>query len=303
VPRTRARRAAKQARRPLSAALADPRCYGAGVSEVRVAETHVSWVFLTGRYAYKVKKPVKLPFVDFSTLRSRRHYCREELRINRRFAPDLYLGVVPIGGTPASPRVGRKPALEYAVKMREFPADARLDRRLAANGVPGSALAEFGAWLAKFHARLPPIRGIAAGEIGAGALRNIDELADSLGRRRHGELKVLRAWTEARCTRLAPVFKRRAAEGKHREGHGDLHLQNLLWRDGAIMAFDALEFDRKLREVDVVSEAAFLAMDLRAHGRPDLAYAFLNGYLEEPSRTSSRPQGTHCQGIHRPHNS
>ena len=99
---------------------------------MRVAETHVSWVFLTGRYAYKVKKPVKLPFVDFSTLRAREHYCREELRINRRLAPDLYLAVVPIGGSRAAPRIGRKPAFEYAVKMREFPADARLDRRLAA---------------------------------------------------------------------------------------------------------------------------------------------------------------------------
>jgi aminoglycoside phosphotransferase family enzyme/predicted kinase len=280
VPRKRARRASKPARRPLSAALEDPRCYGAGVDEVRVVQTHVSWVFLTGRYAYKVKKPVKLPFVDFSSLRAREHYCREELRINRRLAPDLYLGVVPIGGTPTSPRVGRKPAIEYAVKMREFPADARLDRRLAANGVPRSALSDFGAWLARFHGRLPPIRGSAAGDVGAGVLRNLEELADCLGRRRRRELEVLRTWTEARCTSLAPVFARRAAEGRHREGHGDLHLQNLLWRNGAIMAFDALEFDRRLREIDVVSEAAFLAMDLRAHGRPDLEYEFVNGYLE-----------------------
>ncbi len=90
----------------------------------------------------------------------------------------------------------------------------------------------------------------------------------------------MRAWTERQCASLAPLFARRAAAGAHRECHGDLHLQNLLWRDGKIVAFDALEFDRKLRDVDVVSETAFLAMDLRAHGRTDLAYEVLNRYLE-----------------------
>ena len=181
MPRKRARRTKEPARRSLPAALTDPRCYGRGVTKVRTVETHVSWVFLTGRYAYKIKKPVKLPFVDFSTLALRRRFCREELRVNRRLAPALYLAVVPIGGSPAAPRIGRKPAIEYAVKMREFPTAARLDRRLAAKRVPRAALAEFGARLARFHAGLRPVRGIAADEIGATALRNIDELAEYLG--------------------------------------------------------------------------------------------------------------------------
>ena len=103
MPRKRARRAKRPARRSLPAALCDPRCYGPGVDEVRLVETHVSWVFLTGRHAYKVKKPVKLPFVDFSTLTRRKRFCDEELRVNRRLAPELYLGVVPIGGTPRQP--------------------------------------------------------------------------------------------------------------------------------------------------------------------------------------------------------
>jgi uncharacterized protein len=244
-------------------------------------ETHVSWVFLTGRYAYKVKKPVKLPFVDFSTLKRRKRFCDEELRVNRRLARELYLGVVPIGGTRAAPRIGRKPAFEYAVKMREFPSEARLDRRLAANRVPRTAIAEFGARLAKFHDGLPRVRGIKASEIGATALRNIDEVAVFLRSRRHRQaLAALSAWTERQRARLTPVFARRAAAGAHRECHGDLHLQNLLWRDGKIMAFDALEFDRKLRDVDVISEAAFLAMDLHAHGRADLEHEVLNRYLE-----------------------
>jgi uncharacterized protein len=264
----------------LPGALCDPRCYGPGVREVELVETHVSWVFLTGRHAYKVKKPVKLPFVDFGTLKLRKHYCEEELRVNRRLAPQLYIAVVPIGGTPAAPRVGRKPAFEYAVKMREFAATDRLDRRLEGKRLPDAALPEFGARLARFHSSLPPVRGIAPDEIGATATRNIDELQSYLGRGSRREVALLRAWTERQCVRLAPIFVLRAAAGAHRECHGDLHLQNLLWRDGKIVAFDALEFDRKLRDVDIMSEAAFLAMDLRAHGRTDLAYALLNRYLE-----------------------
>jgi aminoglycoside phosphotransferase family enzyme/predicted kinase len=280
VPRTRARRAKRPARLELPAVLRDARCFGPGVDEVELVETHVSWVFLTGRYAYKVKKPVKLPFVDFSTLRLREHYCREELRINRRLAPELYLSVVPIGGTPQAPRVGRKPALEYAVKMRQFPSDARLDRRLAANRVPRAALAAFGARLAQFHGSLRTIRTVAPDEASRAAQRNVDELASLFGRARREQLTKLRAWTDEQCARLAQIFAQRAAAGAHRECHGDLHLQNLLWRDGAIMAFDALEFDRKLRDIDVISEAAFLAMDLYAHERSDLAYEFLNRYVE-----------------------
>ena len=160
-------------------------------------QTHISWVFLTGRYAYKVKKPVKLPFVDFSALKLRKRFCDEELRVNRRLASDLYLGVVPIGGTPAAPRIGRKPPFEYAVKMREFPPGARLDRRLEANRVPRAAIAEFAENLAEFHGDLKPVRGIVAAEIGATAARNIDELAALLNSSREGEaLALLSAWTK-----------------------------------------------------------------------------------------------------------
>jgi hypothetical protein len=161
VPPKRGRRAKSPARRSLPEALRDPRCYGPDVDEVRLVETHISWVFLTGRYAYKVKKPVKLPFVDFSTLKLRKRFCDEELRVNRRFAPEIYRRVVPIGGTLAAPRIGRTPAFEYAVKMLEFPSDARLDRLLAANRVPRTALGELGARLAELT---PACRACAASQ-------------------------------------------------------------------------------------------------------------------------------------------
>jgi hypothetical protein len=280
VPRAsnRGKRSSRNAGLP--AALLDPRCYGRGVKKVRLVETHVSWVFLTGRYAYKVKKPVKLPFVDFSTLALRKRFCEEEVRVNRRLAPELYLGVVPIGGTPAAPRVDRSPAFEYAVKMHEFPASARLDRRLAQDRVPRTAAAEFGARLAQFHGGLPPLHGIATEETATTALRNVEELAALTKPDHKADIDFLREWTKRRCASLAAVFAWRAAGGAYRECHGDLHLQNLLWQAGKITAFDALEFDRKLRDIDVVSETAFLAMDLRAHGRRDLSYEFLNRYLE-----------------------
>ncbi|HEX6996618.1 MAG TPA: AAA family ATPase [Gammaproteobacteria bacterium] len=275
---------AGDAANPLVAGLARPEAYGPGVAAVRMVETHISWVFLTGEHAYKVKKPVKLPFLDFSTLERRRRFCELEVAINRRIAPELYLGVVPIGGEPAAPRVGQAPAIEYAVKMREFPAGARLDRRIAADAVPREALAAFAERLARFHAAAPPVSSLPRDPVEAAvraALENFDALepaaADEAER---GRLQALRTWTEREGERLAPAFRARFAAGRYREGHGDLHLENLVVLDEEIVAFDALEFDIELRQIDVMSEAGFLVMDLMAHERGDLAYAFLNRYLE-----------------------
>ena len=265
----------------LIAALKNPACYAHNVDEVRLAETHISWVLLTGRYAYKIKKPIKLPFLDFSTLPRRLHFCREELRLNRRLAPELYLGVVPIGGSPSAPRVGKKPAFEYAVKMRQFPPEARLDKRLAANAVTRAAITEFATRLAKFHGGLPALDTDPAGRLAQAAAReNVAALAQHVRGRQRRELDTLRAWTDREFAGLAAMFAQRTAEGAERECHGDLHLENLLWHDGSIVAYDALEFDPALREIDVVNEVSFLAMDLIAHGRHDLAYDFLNRYFE-----------------------
>jgi aminoglycoside phosphotransferase family enzyme/predicted kinase len=251
------------------------------VQAIRIVETHISWVLLTGEYAYKVKKPVELPFLDFSTLENRLHFCNEELRLNRRLAADLYLEVVPIGGTRTAPRIGTKPAFEYAIKMRQFTDDARLDRRLAANALPAEALRVFAQRLARFHAELPATTSSAQpAQIVAAALDNFAELDKHVHGPQREQLRALEAWTNRQGHQLMSVLGERAATGAHRECHGDLHLENLLMRGDEIVAFDALEFDPKLREIDVLSEASFLAMDLMAHGRTDLAYEFLNRYLE-----------------------
>jgi len=260
-------------------ALRKPAAYDDGVTEVRFAETHISWVFLTGRYAYKIKKPIKLPFLDFSTLELRRHFCDEELRLNRRLAPNLYIGVVPIGGNPNAPRIGVEPAIEYAVKMRQFPEDARLDKRLESGALEAQPLRVFAERLALFHSGLPPLTPQGASELAlGGALDNFFQLEKHAPR---ADLGPVLEWTKRCAAALGPRIDRRASDGRYRECHGDLHLENLLVQDGEIVAFDALEFDAKLREIDVASETAFLTMDLLAHGRGDLAYSFLTRYLEE----------------------
>ena len=143
-------------RPPLIRALLEPAAYPHGVEEISLVETHISWVLLTGEFAYKVKKPVDLGFLDFSSLELRRSYCDEELRVNRRTAPDLYINVVPIGRDGGTFRVGREPAVEYAVRMRQFPHDARLDRCLKAGRVGREESRELAATIARFHEGLEP---------------------------------------------------------------------------------------------------------------------------------------------------
>ncbi len=257
--------------------LFDPAAYPHPVDRVRLIETHISWVFLAGEYAYKLKKPVNLGFLDFSTLKRREHCCREEVRLNRRLAPDIYLGVVPIAGSP--PRVeGEGPVLEWAVKMRAFPAEATLDRE--ADITPGQvdAIADR---VARFHLEIAP----APGEFGtpdavrAPVAENFRQLRELLPTP-DSRLDALEAWSVAEGQRLAGHFAARRAEGHIRECHGDLHLGNIAWVDDAPLIFDGIEFNPGLRSIDVISEVAFLCMDLMHRGHVALAWRFLNRYLE-----------------------
>ena len=266
--------------------LLEPGAYPHAVKEIQVIETHISWVLLTGEYAYKVKKPVDLGFLDFSTLEARRRFCEEELRVNRRTAASLYLDVVPIGKGPDGPRVGAAPAVEFAVQMRQFPHSSRLDRCLQAGslGLP-EARALAGA-IARFHGELPPREEIdAAYEVERASKPARNNFMHLDPRRFDDEsqqrLAVIEAWTLQQAEALAPAFEARARGGAIRECHGDLHLENLLLRDGRFVPFDALEFNPNLRWIDVANDIAFLVMDLMARGRSDLAYSVLNGWLEQ----------------------
>jgi aminoglycoside phosphotransferase family enzyme/predicted kinase len=264
--------------RRLVLALRDPACYPHDVSRIELIETHISWVLLTGSFAYKVKKPVRLDFLDFSILEARRRFCEEELRLNRRFAPELYLDVVTIGGTAEAPRIAATPAIEFAVRLRQFPPDAGLDRRVAADAVSGGEMRQLAQTIAHFHAEQPPAGSAGAHTEASANLRELERTLAAAGWRY--PLDRVRGWTAERLDALSAAFAAREQAGAIRECHGDLHLENLVVLDGRIVPFDALEFSAALRTTDVVDEAAFLAMDLLAQGRGDLAFEFLNRYFE-----------------------
>jgi aminoglycoside phosphotransferase family enzyme/predicted kinase len=266
--------------------LLEPDAYPHAVSGLKLIETHISWVFLTGEYVYKVKKPVNLGFVDFSTLERRKFFCEEELRLNQRTSNHLYLDIVPIGFVNGKPKVGLQPAADYAVRMRQFPAEARLDRRLEAGGVEAEDLRKAALLLASFHSQLPPRAGadpaLAAERASQPALDNFLHLeGDHISKESRRQIDIIEAWTLKHAASLIPIFKQREDEGFIRECHGDLHLANLYERDGRIYPYDCLEFNPDLRWIDQVSDIAFLVMDLMARDRTDLAYTFLNTWLEE----------------------
>lgn len=270
---------------PLLAALARPAAFAHPVASVEVMETHISWVLLAGDYAYKIKKPVVLPFADFGTLTARRHYCDEELRLNRRLAPQIYLGVVPIAGNPDSPTMdGDGTVLEYAVKMRRFSQDDLFDQLLAHGALRVELLDNLARRIAAFHACVPATMDEAFGtpeKVLQPALDNFSEMAPYAGAGRRARLDALEAWTRDAFERLKPVFAARHRGGRVRECHGDLHLRNIVLLDGEPVPFDCIEFSAELRWIDVMSEVAFLVMDLLDRARPDLAYRFLDSYLAE----------------------
>lgn len=269
----------------LVAALHDPACYSHRVGRIAVLETHISVVLLTGGTAYKLKKPLNLGFLDFSTLEKRRFYCEEELRLNRRLASHLYLDVVPISGSIDCPRVGGSgEPIEYAVRMREFPQDGLFDRLLARGELDATLIDSLAEAVTEFHGRAA--RAPQSSEFGGlatitrPAAQNFDQLRELLGDEQDSRLEALRAWTLAQEQRLQPAFARRKQAGFVRECHGDLHLGNVVLFEGRPQIFDCIEFDPALRWIDVVSEIAFTVMDLNVRGRSDLGSRFLNRWLE-----------------------
>ncbi len=264
--------------------LLSPAAYPHPCGDIEVVETHISWVILTGELVYKIKKPVAFSFVDFSTLARRRHFCEEELRCNRLYAPSLYLDVVAVTAGPGGVRLGGDgETVEWAVKMRQFPQSAQLDRLLDAGAVEVDQLESFGATLAARH-RQQPGRSFPADEFDHRVLapvrdnfRDLEALAWMADHQRL--LARARRGTEAATEAARARLTERLETGAVRECHGDLHLSNLVLLDDGVCAFDCLEFDPDLRWIDPMSDVAFLFMDCLIRGRADLAYGFLDGYL------------------------
>ncbi len=255
-------------------------------SSVELIETHISWVLLCDRYAYKIKKAVNLGFLDFSTLAKRKHYCLEELRLNRRLAPHLYLDVVAIGATPDGPVLdGDLNPIEYAVKMARFEQSELLDRRLREGRLDGAQIDRLAALVADFHARqpvVPPDPDLGTAQAVHEPVRaNFKALRSSISDAAMlQQLAAVEAWSEREYEALHDRFDRRRSDGFVRECHGDMHLGNMAVHEQELLVFDGIEFNPSLYWIDVISEAAFLFMDLDDHGRADYAWRFLNGYLD-----------------------
>jgi uncharacterized protein len=263
-------------------ALRATRPFGHPVYRVETIETHISTVLLAGEFAYKIKKPVDLGFVDFTTLEKRRQCCEAEVRLNRRTAPQLYLGVVPITGSVDRPLIaGEGETIEYAVRMRRFN-----PKTFDALPLVPDQVDRLAALVAAFHRAVPvaaPWTGYGApAQILNTALDNFRQSRTHVGDRASAEaLARLEAWTQREFERLAPTFDERLLRGFVRECHGDLHLGNVALIDSEPVPFDCIEFSAPLRWIDVISEVAFTVMDLLAHGDRVLAFRFLNAYLEE----------------------
>lgn len=270
----------------LIAALQNPALYPHTVEGFQVIETHISWVLLTGPYAYKVKKPVSFGFLDFTDLASRAHFCAEELRLNQRLTQDLYLEVLPITGSAEAPQLGGDgPVIEYALKMRQFPQSQLLSTLQANSELTASHIDDMARQIARFHLDSPQVP--AAHDAGtpdsvmAPVLQNFEQILPFLSDKADlVQLQALQAWAQASFERLKPLFAQRKAEGFIRECHGDIHLGNATLIDGAVVIFDCIEFNEPFRFTDVWADTAFLAMDLEDRGLKSLARRFVSQYLE-----------------------
>ncbi len=268
--------------------LRNPAVFGPGTATERVTviETHISYVLLTGKYAYKIKKAVDLQFLDFSTLSARHYYCHEELRLNRRLAPSIYLDVVAITGTVEAPVIGGDgPVLEYAVRMRQFGQDALLSDRLARGVLTDAHIDRLAAVVARFHGCTSRAGADAPcgrlDDILQPALENFTQLLAVVdGTRDRSDLESLRTWTAREHATCAALFRDRRQNGFVRECHGDLHLGNIALIDGDVTLFDRLEFNESMRWIDVMNDVAFVVADLQERKKPRLAARFLNAYLE-----------------------
>lgn len=254
---------------------------------IELVETHISWVFLTGEYAYKLKKPVDLGFLDFSTLERRRHFCHEELRLNRRLSGDLYLDVLPVTKNDNKIRIGgNSEPLDYVVRMVQFDRSLELDRLLRQGKLTTEQIDDAAGVIARFHRSIPQAEPSSPfgkpEEVIKPMLANLDltgEVARSDDERR--DIAELRHWTLDEHRRLSEVLAKRKAGGMIRECHGDMHTGNMLMRNGRVMIFDCIEFSPQLSTIDIINDLAFLFMDLQHAGHPELAWRLLNGWLSE----------------------
>ncbi len=254
---------------------------------VELIQTHVSYVFLTGDYAYKVKKPVNFGFLDYSTLEKREHFCRQELEMNKRGAPELYLEVLPVTQEGEKLNLGGTgEVVEYVLKMRQFPQSALLSEMFEQGTLTQSHMEELGRVVAKYHEQAQSSDRIRSfgkvAQVRQAIDENYEQTKNYIGNpQTQSQYAETKQYTDNFFTGRSQLFESRIENNKIRECHGDLHLRNIcLWHD-KILLFDCIEFNEPFRFVDVMYDVAFTVMDLQARQRPDLGNAFLNTYVEQ----------------------
>ena len=273
---------------PFVEALSHPAAYPDTTSALEVVETHISWIFLTDRWAYKVKKPLNLGFLDFSTLQKRHHYCLEELRLNRRLCPDIYHSVVPIVRQEGIYRIEGHEGeiIDYAVKMLRFDRSMELDRMLARHLLTTEHIDRLSGIIAAFHSSLAPAPPHTPfgrpEEVIKPVLANFTHTESAALKRDEAILlETLKAWSIREHQRLTPLLLERKSNGCIRQCHGDMHTGNMVWWKNRIVIFDCIEFNEYLSIIDVISDFSFLFMDLLHAGEAGLAWRLLNNYLAE----------------------
>ena len=265
-------------------ALLSPKAYPDSPREIELVQTQNSFVFLTGDHVYKVKKPVDFGFLDFTTLEKRHFYCHQEILLNRRLCPDVYLDVVQIVQDKGEIFIGDQgEVIEYAVKMRQLPRHRTMDQLLQNGQVTGEMMAGVAKKLVEFHAKARTDDEIASyGKLKTvrfNTEENFAQTKDYIGITIPAEkYERIKEYTNSFMETNARLFEKRVQEGRFRDCHGDLHAAHIGFAND-ICIFDCIEFNDRFRYSDVTSEIAFLAMDLDYNGRPDLAQQFVASYV------------------------
>jgi uncharacterized protein len=263
-----------------------PGSYPEKPAAVSLVQTHISWVFIGDTRVYKVKKPVDFDFLDFSTLDRRKFFIEEELRLNSRFSPSVYLTVVPISERGSTFAIGDSSHIvEYALKMRRISEENMLYRLLATGKADERILRRVGAHLAQIYGTIPSnekARPFGSLEVIA---HNIIENFDQTERYTGGPLSekafdAIKAWSMDFIRNRPMVFEDRVTQGHIKECHGDLHLQHICVDGDTITVLDCIEFNERFRYGDVAADVAFLSMDLDYNGHPELAEAFVDSYIK-----------------------
>jgi aminoglycoside phosphotransferase family enzyme len=273
------------ARKTTNQALLNPRAYPHNPRKIELVQTQMSFIFLTGDYVYKVKKPVDLGYLDYTTLEKRHFFCQQELELNRRLCSDAYLAVVPIVEEKDGLRIeGQGKAIEYAVKMKQLPQDRMMDVLLPQGQVTQEMVARVAERLVVFHQKAETSQKIGAfGKLDI-VRQNTDEnfaqtekyIGISIA---PAEYSHIESYTDDFMQGNASLFDKRVKEGRVRDCHGDLHAAHICFIDG-ICIYDCIEFNDRFRYSDVASEIAFLAMDLDRYQRPELSKHLVNTYVE-----------------------